>query len=82
MRGMAIMMIVMLAAYVAANYYIYVRLSGAMPQMPTMARVAVATLYWFMSVALILSFLARDILPDTPQRILFAVGSVWLVFIL
>ena len=82
MRGMAIMMIVMLAAYVAANYYIYVRLSGVMPQMPTMARVAVATLYWFMSVALILSFLARDILPDTPQRILFAVGSVWLVFVL
>ncbi len=82
MRSMIIIMIVMLAAYIAANYYIYVRLCGSLPQISTAARIIFGTLYWFMSVALILTFITRDMLPDMLHRTLFLAGSVWLVFIL
>lgn len=73
----------LMAAYVGGNSYIFVRALQQMSGAPMAVRVLFGVLYWVVAMALFASFALRDLsVPASVGRVLFTIGSVWLVFTL
>lgn len=80
---MIVGMVAMLLLYLGANTYIFIRLLQALSAVPMVVRVAFIVLFWIVAVSLFVAFAMRGVGGFVwLQRTLFAVGSVWLVFIL
>lgn len=76
-------MVATLLLYFGANTYIFIRLLQALSAAPVAVRVAFAILFWIAAVALFVALAMRGVEGcEWLHRTLFAVGSVWLVFIL
>lgn len=85
-----ILSFVILAVYIAANIYVFVRLlrllGRLLPQrkgVRIVCKALFAFVFWLSSVAIFVSMIFRD--ADIPQWLLgcmYSVGSVWLVFLL
>lgn len=69
--------------YSGGNIYLFVRLWQSITMLPMWLRVAIALLFWFVAVAMFLSFGLRDAqLPPSIMQSLFWIGTTWLVFLL
>lgn len=80
---MIVGMIATLLLYLGANIYLFIRFWQALSTAPSVVRVAFATLFWLSALALFISLAMRHHSGVEPlQRILFAIGSTWLVFVL
>lgn len=80
---MKIFFLGLMAAYVGGNSYIFVRALQQMSGAPMAVRVLFGVLYWVVAMALFASFALRDLsVPASVGRVLFTIGSVWLVFTL
>ena len=72
-----------LLLYLGANAYIFIRLMQALSATSVVARVAFAVLFWLAALALFAAFAMRSVEGVAwLERVLFVVGSVWLVFVL
>lgn len=80
---MIVYALVALALYIGGNAYVFYRLLQAIAGVPQGLRIAFIVIYWFAAIAMFLALGLRNIeLPLFVQRMLYVVGSVWLVFIL
>lgn len=71
------------AIYLGGNIYLFIRLLQAVVALPLWVRLLFSILFWFSAFALFLALGLRNVaMPEAVQRALFAVGSVWLVFLL
>lgn len=69
--------------YLAGNGYLYYRLLQTMSCLPVWSKILLSVVYWIVAFSLFISMGLRDTdLPHGLLRVLFAVGSVWLVFLL
>ena len=76
-------MIATFAIYLGGNIYLFIRLLQAVVALPLWVRLLFSILFWLSAFALFLALGLRNVaMPETVQRALFAVGSVWLVFLL
>lgn len=76
-------MVATLLLYFGANTYIFIRLLQALSAAPIAARVAFVVLFWLAAVSLFVAFAMRGVEDGVwLQRLLFTMGSVWLVFLL
>ncbi len=75
--------IVMMLAYAGGNAYIFIRAMQTLGSLPTVWRIGIGVLFWVAALSLFFAMWLRN----TPTmsgmaRVLFAAGSVWLVFTL
>ena len=76
-------MIATFAIYLGGNIYLFIRLLQAVVALPLWVRLLFSILFWLSAFALFLALGLRNVaMPETVQRALFTVGSVWLVFLL
>lgn len=69
--------------YLGGNTYIFWRLLQALNMAPIGVRVIFIVLFWLATISLFLSFALRGTsLPHPISRVLFNIGSIWLVFTL
>lgn len=69
--------------YAGGNLYLFMRLWQALHSAPLWCRIAIIVLCTIAALALFLAIgLRNSSMPATLHRILFSVGSVWLVFLL
>lgn len=77
------MMILTMLVYLGGNLYLFIRALQAMAALPPAVRVVFGILFWLAAIALFLAIGMRNVpLPNFLFRGLFAVGSVWMVFLL
>ena len=80
---MILMLLGILALYVGANFYMFVRLMQAMGLVPLWLRVVFGVLYWLAACGMFVSFGLRNVvLPELLHRTLHVVGTSWLLFTL
>lgn len=73
----------LMAAYLGGNIYIFIRALQQISGAPMVMRVLFGILYWVVAMALFASFALREMsVPASIGRVLFAIGSTWLVFTL
>ena len=73
----------MMLLYLGGNAYIFWRLLQALNMAPMGVRVIFIVLFWFAALSLFISFALRGTsLPHPISRVLFNIGSIWLVFTL
>ena len=76
-------MIATFAIYLGGNIYLFIRLLQVVVALPLWVRLLFSILFWLSAFALFLALGLRNVaMPETVQRALFTVGSVWLVFLL
>ena len=76
-------MILGLAIYFGGNAYLFVRLLQQIVAYPLGVRLFVSVLFWFCAVAMFLAIAMRGVaMPTIVHRLLYACGSVWMVFLL
>lgn len=81
--NMIVMAIVVMVFYVGANGYIFWRMLQLMQGAPIVVRVLFGILFWVAAFGMFLSLGLRDVaLPETLHRVLYVVGTSWLVFTL
>ena len=80
---MKLFFLLFFAAYVGGNIYIFVRLMQLLSGMSWPLKTIVAVLFWVVAFAMVIALFARNAgLPDVVMRMLYQVGSVWMVFTL
>lgn len=73
----------LMAAYLGGNIYIFIRALQQISGAPMVMRVLFGILYWVVAMALFASFALREMsVSASIGRVLFAIGSTWLVFTL
>ena len=76
-------MILGLAIYFGGNAYLFVRLLQQIVAYPLGVQLFVSVLFWFCAVAMFLAIAMRGVaMPTIVHRLLYACGSVWMVFLL
>ena len=81
--NMSILLISILLCFLAGNVYIYIRALQAMKKANKVTKIIFTLLYWLSAVSLFIILpLRHHNLPAYIPRIMFTVGSVWLVFTL
>jgi len=73
--------ILLLAVYLAATVYVFVRIRQALPAQTTM-RILFAVAYVLVALSLFAAIIFRNILPSNLLKIMYLVGSTWLVVLL
>lgn len=67
----------------AGNLYVYIRIIQALDALSLWAKIVFSLCFWLSAIALFGSIALRDAaIPPVVHRTLFAIGSVWMVFIL
>lgn len=80
---MVFLLILIMCVYVGANVYLYLRLVQSLPAMPLAARIGLGVAVAFMATAMFLALGLRNAdIPGAIHKILFTLGSLWLVFML
>ncbi|MBO7185615.1 MAG: metallophosphoesterase [Alistipes sp.] len=75
--------VAMMLLYLGGNTYVFIRLWQLLQPAPMWCRVTFAALFLFAVLALFVAMVLRHAsLPVWVHRVLFGVGSVWLVFLL
>lgn len=75
--------LIILAAYLLGNVYIFVRSLQLLSDVPALWRVLFIVLFWVVALGFFFAMMARNIeLPEGLSRTLFRAGSSWMVFIL
>lgn len=75
--------LLMLTIYLGANGYLYWRLLSLLESTPMVVKVLFSLLFWVVALLLFVSIALRNVpLPAVVARAMFAVGSVWMVFLL
>jgi predicted MPP superfamily phosphohydrolase len=73
----------MMVVYVGSNGYLYWRVMQSLTALPSTAKVVISILFWIAAFALFIALALRDSsLPASLSHTLFAIGSVWMVFLL
>lgn len=73
----------MMVIYLGGNGYLYWRLLHTVAWMPLSLRIIISVLFWVAALALFIAIgLRHGALPSSVSHALFAIGSVWLVFLL
>lgn len=69
--------------YLIGNGYLFFRLIQALSVVPLWGKIVISVLFWIVALALFAAIGLRDIfLPEALVRIMFRVGSIWMVFLL
>ena len=77
------MWLAMMLLYIGGNAYVFWRMFQALQCSPTVVRVIFIVVFWFAAIALFISFALRNSsIPQPITRLLFNIGSIWLVFTL
>lgn len=76
------MFLILPFVYACGNAYINARALQAMPTLPLWVKVLVSVVYWLLALSLIISFTAKDLMPDWLKHTTYVLGAVWLVFTL
>lgn len=80
---MQIYFLLIMAAYILGNVYIFIRSLQTLAGLPTPWRILFGILYWVVALGFFFAMMARNIdIPEALSRTLFRVGSSWMVFIL
>ena len=78
----AILLTTMLA-YLGGNIYLFIRSLQHMANLPLWSKIAFGIIFWVVACALFISLGARNIaMPEALVRVLFSIGSAWMVFLL
>lgn len=75
--------ITLLLLYLGSNVYLFVRITALLSTLPIGIRISFSILFWLCAIALFVAMALRDATAIEPlTRILFNIGSAWLVFLL
>lgn len=73
----------LMLAYLAGNVYIFIRSLQTISTLPSPWKILFAVLYWIVALGFFFSMMAREVeIPESLSKMLFRVGSSWMVFIL
>ena len=77
------MWIAMMLLYLGGNAYIFLIFYQALHPAPTAVRILFVVLFWLTAISLFIYFALRGAsIPQSISRMLFSIGSIWLVFTL
>lgn len=80
---MKLFFLLFFAAYAGGNIYLFVRLMQLLSGVSWPLKAVVAILFWIVAFAMVIALFARNAgLPDVVMRMLYRVGSAWMVFTL
>lgn len=69
--------------YLAGNGYLYWRMMQSAVALPVWVRCAISVLFWIVAFSLFISIGLRDAsLPEAFLKVMYLMGSVWMVFLL
>ncbi len=80
---MGIILIIVLAGFLCGNTYIFVRALQTIGTAPTSVKIAFGIIFWLLSFQLfIVMALRHSNLPEFLPKIMFSIGSLWMIFVL
>lgn len=76
-------LLLILAGFLCGNIYIYIRAIQRMCKTHILVRIIFSVLFWISACMLFIAFgMRHSALPDFLPKVLFSIGSLWLVFVL
>lgn len=80
---MKMMFLSMIAAYLCGNVYIFIRTLQSVSSLSLGWKLLISSCYWLAALSLVISLFVRNVeLPASLSRVMFTIGSSWLVFTL
>lgn len=83
LRGMAFLLIFVLLCFIAGNIYVFIRALQTVSSSPLWVKILFGVFFWAAAFMLfIVMALRHNNLPGCMLRVMFSVGTAWMVFIL
>ena len=80
---MKILFILLPIVYLAGNAYLYWKVLQSLAGVPLWAKIVITVMFWTAAFSMFVSIGLKDTeVPQTVQKVLYHVGSVWMVFLL